>query len=132
MFANVRCSHKMFAYFLFQSIFGTKSMQPFMEDPQLARHLAAQQPRPQRRPSPPAQASADTGTVVLFNGVYGWVCPAGSDPRQKHGHLFLHRAALARSGIADIMAGAVIRYVVKPSRRPGGRPECREIEILEP
>jgi cold shock CspA family protein len=108
-------------------------MLPFQEDPQLSAHLAELQPR-QSRPRPPAKAKGytTTGTLVYFDGQKGFVAPDGVDPRDKSQQLFLHHRALVRSGVSGIMVGARIAYDVKPSRFPGGKPECQSIEILEP
>jgi hypothetical protein len=105
---------------------------PFQEDAELARHLAELQPP--RRPPAKAKGHTTTGTLVYFDGQKGFVSPDGVDPRDKNQHHFLHPRALIRSGISpsDIIVGARIAFVVKPSRFPGGKPECQSIEVLEP
>jgi cold shock CspA family protein len=121
--------------FLFQIIFGTKFMQPFMEDQALAQHLAELQPRPQRRPRPaeaPASFGRLTGTLVYLRGNAGFVAPDGTDPRDRSSQLFVHMMALQRAGLDDISIGAKISYAVRRAKFAGGKPECQEIELVAP
>jgi hypothetical protein len=123
--------------FSFNPIFGTKSMQPFMEDPQLARHLAAQQPRQQRRPSPPAKAPADTGPTTgtvcrLLQGGHIFITPDGAEFGDRSATIFAHVRALARSGVAadELMIGARLEFRTKSARYSGGKPEAYDLSLI--
>jgi cold shock CspA family protein len=87
-------------------------MNPFAEDQELARHLAAQQPPP-ARPERPAetlrknQAMEISGIVKHYDVVrqFGFICPLGVDPEDRSKQIYVHGAAVRRSGLTSLEKG---------------------------
>jgi|ERR1700691_5772981 hypothetical protein len=115
-------------------------MYHLFDDQALHRHIRnLEKPEPEtstRQPAPPKQPTRDDrqrGTLVYYNKLVGFICPAGGNARDRSQHYFVHRQALQRSGIGgdDVMVGAVLEYNLKPPRHPGGKLEAQDISIIE-
>jgi hypothetical protein len=108
----------------------------FTWDRQLGAHLRAMQPitttAAKPRTLPKKESMTTQGTILKWNGHYGFVAPDGRDPRDQAHHLYLRRAALERSGIKPdaVMCGAKIEFAVQPPRHKGGRDECQDVTLL--
>jgi hypothetical protein len=107
-------------------------MRPFAEDRELARHLAAQQPRPSA-----SMKAADTGhqcgTVCrLLQGGHIFITLDGAEFSDRNATVFAHVRALARCGIAasDLMVGSRLEFSTKSARHADGKPEACDLSLI--
>jgi cold shock CspA family protein len=105
----------------------------FDHDQKLSAHLRGLQPNkpPQRQSSKGNEETMTTGTVahILRDGSV-FVIPDGVSSSDRAKHLFAHRLALARAGLADIAVGAKIEFSVKPAPRSGMKDEAADIKLI--
>jgi cold shock protein len=108
-------------------------MQPFAEDKELARHLAALQPPAQpERPVRRNQTMEIKGTVRFYDQVrgFGFLTPAGVADEDRDRHVYCHVAALRRSGLLSLKAGQHVAFELQSARKPGMKDEAAAIRIL--
>lgn len=71
------------------------------------------------------------GTVarVLPSGA-AFICPDDVSFADRAGHLYCHHRTLARAGITEISAGALIDFDRQSSRYPGQKDEAQNVRLL--
>jgi cold shock CspA family protein len=112
-------------------------MLPFQEDSELARHLAAQQPKPaparrQHHYERISRMGAHQGTVSLYDCVrhFGFVSP--DTPTVADGaDLFVAGAMLRRCGLKPLRRGDRISFDVTESRKHPGKYEATNIALVD-
>lgn len=93
-------------------------MLPFQEDPALARHLAAQQPPPSKRPARrPKPAGIYSGLISsVHQAGYAFLRPdIHHDGIDRDDDLYVGKSHLPK----NLTAGDRVHYDIRPARKPG-------------
>jgi cold shock CspA family protein len=108
-------------------------MLPFQEDPELARHLAAQQPKPApaRRQSS-TETKLHLGTVARWNvqRAYGFVlsdAPVDGIPDKE---VYCHRTGLP-DGVSSLERGTRVEFRLVPPHLAGKPSQAKITKIVE-
>jgi cold shock protein len=73
-----------------------------------------------------------TGRVKFYDQVrgFGFLTPDGVADEDRARHVYLHVAALRRSGLLSLKAGQRVAFELQPGRKPGMKDEAAAIRIL--